>query len=726
MILVNVLVEHNVFSLNRPFTYFYDGSRQLLKGLRVNVNFHNQSLVGYITNVYTVDKTKEEIEKESGFELKELGSIIDEEPILNDELFSLSEYMETHYVSTLIRCLQTILPPSLKPSSSYISGAKIAYIKQIVYIKDDDSLTKKQKETLELIKTSNYSKVNEYSPSIVKKLLAKSCIEIKEVENYRYKYLDEKSKYEFILNKEQQDVYDSFINSNDEVYLLKGVTGSGKTEVYLKLVENCIENGKDALILVPEINLTPLLKKRVLNYFKEKIAILHSGLTGAERYDEYRRILKGDAHIVIGTRSAVFAPLTNIGLIVIDEEFSSSYKNMNTPFYNAIDLAKVRAKFYKAKVLLTSATPSLESMARAEKGVYHLLTLKERFNAVSLPETHLVNMNDTTNVVPGYSLISKDLYRCLAITLNLGKQSILLVNRRGFSYKVICKDCNSAQLCPDCGMPLYYHKNGNVIKCHHCGYSISASKYKCSECGGANFAFLGFGTEKIVEQLHALFPKARIKHFDSDYASNEKKISLILDDFDSGNIDILVGTQMVAKGHDFPNVILSAIISADDMLQSYSFRTAENAFDLITQCVGRSGRDNEKGYAIIQANAVNNYAINLGCMQNYDLFYKMEMEKRKKTANPPYFYLTRLYLSSKNSDKLQTFSSNIKSLLKSLNNQYIIVYVNTMAKKGLKFNQILTIKYKDEKVILDFLNKYLKDNFIDNLIDIEIDVDCHD
>ena len=651
MKIVEVLIEYANYSLDRPFSYFYKGKKKVDVGFRVLVTFNNRDIVGYVINCYETNKTLTELQEESGFKIDEIKDVIDESPLLSQDLLNLADEVADYYLAPKISVLQSMLPPSLSPRKSSLKAPKIAYD---LYVKaidtDEDGLTDKQIEILRLISSADkVLKKDIKSVSILNKLIEYGKVAIVKVEKRRLAIPD----FEYIappkLTDEQQSVIDEFNNTNDLVYLLEGVTGSGKTEVYLSLSEQVLKEGKSVLMLVPEISLTPMMMEYYLRRFKGDVAILHSELTPAEKYDEYRKIARGDCHIVVGARSAIFAPLKDIGLIILDEEHVESYKQDTVPFYHAREVAIMRAKTNKAKVILGSATPSLESRARAQKNVYHLLLLTNRVNNKELPKTTIINMGDYHNIDRDSYIFSTRLREEITGVLSRHEQAILLINRRGFSTSVSCRKCGHIFKCPTCDVALTYHKSDNMLKCHHCDY-VCKMPEECPECGSNYIMKTGFGTERIQEEVERLFPEARTLRLDSDSAKIRAKIPSIIENFRQKKADILIGTQMIAKGHDFPDVTLVGIVLADIGLSMPSFRSNERAFQLITQAVGRSGRKDKKGVAIIQTYIPNNYAITMAARQNYELFYAKEMGYRKLQKYPPYSYLASLTISGKNEE----------------------------------------------------------------------------
>ncbi len=709
MKIVEVLIEYANYSLDRPFSYFYKGKKKLDVGFRVLLNFNNRELVGYVTKCYETDKDIKDIQEEMGFNIEEIIDVIDDSPLLSEDLLELANKVSEYYVAPKIIVLQSMLPPSLSPRRSSLKAPKIAYDQYVRIVNDnEDGLTDKQIELLRLISSVDKVLKKEIkSKSILDKLIEYKRVEIIKEEKRRLKVPDYEYKTPPELTYEQKSVVEEFNESKDEVYLLEGVTGSGKTEVYLTLSEQVLKQGKTVLMLVPEIALTPMMMEYYLRRFKGDVAILHSELTPAEKYDEYRKIAKGDCHIVVGARSAIFAPLKNIGLIILDEEHVESYKQDVVPFYHAREVAIMRGKMHKAKVILGSATPSLESRARAQKGVYHLLLLTNRVNNKELPKTTIVNLADYHNIDRESYIFSIRLREAIKNVLNRHEQAILLINRRGFSTSVSCRKCGHIFKCPTCDIALTYHKSDNMLKCHHCDY-VCKMPETCPECGSNFIMKTGFGTERIEEEVNRLFPNARTLRLDSDSAKIRAKIPSIIEDFRQKKADILIGTQMIAKGHDFPDVTLVGIVLADIGLSMPSYRSNERAFQLITQAVGRSGRKDKSGIAIIQTYMPNNYAITMAARQNYELFYRKEMEYRRIQNYPPYSFLASITLAGKVEDNVV---KNMVYLIDMLNQEFsdkalvlgpTIPYVPY---EGNNYLRTALVKFKDYKLAKEIFKK---------------------
>lgn len=732
MKLLEVLIERKAQALNRPFSYIYKGEKEVDAGYRVLIPFanSNKEIVGYVVNAIDTNESKEDIEKRMGFSISEIKDVLDEKPLLNDELIKLSYEISDYYLAPLISVLQTMLPTSLKPSKSSLKGPKIAYETYVKLIDEsEDGLTPKQIELSRLIASSGrILKKDCKSISALNGLVKKGRVIFENEEKTRLIIPEYKKEQKKVLTDEQTKVVKEILDTDKTVTLLQGVTGSGKTEVYLTLSEQYLAKGKDVLMLVPEISLTPIMVEYFQRRFSNNVAILHSELTPAEKYDEYRRISRGDCHIVVGARSAIFAPLHNIGLIILDEEHVESYKQDSLPYYHAKDVAIMRANHFGAKVVLGSATPSLESKARAGKGVYNFASLPNRINKQELPKTEIVDMSKGSSFTRESAMFSKYLIEEIKGVLERKEQAILLINRRGFSGYVTCRDCGHIMKCPNCGITLTYHKEDNMLKCHHCGH-VELNVDVCPECGSKYLSHFGFGTERIVKEVNKLFPDARVLRLDSDVGEVRNNIAKTIEAFSNQEADILVGTQMIAKGHDFPNVTLVGVVLADIGLSLPSFRSTERVFELITQAVGRSGRANKVGKAIIQTYNPRHYAIQLASRQDYETFYKKEMLQRKISQYPPYTYLTSLEISGKNEDTVVDLIRQIASDLdkQKFESTSILGPVSPyISFENKNYRRIILIKYKNSDKIKHYLNKLLESLKSKSQINVKINVDPYD
>lgn len=589
----------------------------------------------------------------------------------------------------------------------------------------DEKLTSKQRDVLEVLKEIGSSSVKEicyftgYTPSVVQALAKKNLVEIFECEVYRNPYdsvIDPATKSEINLSEEQKNAYDNILKQyetkNGDVSLLYGVTGSGKTQVYMKLIDHMLEIKKQVIVMVPEISLTP----QTLNLFHKRygrnVAVFHSGLSSGQRIDEWKRVKNSEVSIVIGTRSAVFAPFDNLGLIIVDEEQEHTYKSEQTPRYNAKDVARFRCAYHNSLLLLASATPSLESFAKAKKGSYSLNRLTKRYSQSQLPDVKVVDMY--TDALSESSFFSKELFNSLVENLKSKKQSILLMNRRGYNTFASCKKCGFVFTCPSCSISMTYHHDNGRLMCHYCGFSQKFTT-ECPECNSSEVRYSGFGTQKIEDELSHLMPDARILRMDADSTMSRFSHEDKLNSFAKGEYDILLGTQMVAKGLDFENVTLVGVISADIQLNNDDFRSQERTFDLLTQVVGRAGRGKFKGTAIIQTVNPENDVITLASVQNYDKFYETEIAVRKALIYPPYCDIVLVGLSGVDEDAVRSSSAKFFGLItKKLDHKYKdlrLIMLGPMPARILRVNNKyryrIIIKCKNTKTLRKMLSEVL-------------------
>lgn len=714
------LVELEHVFIDKTFTYKINKEQlSLLKvGMRVVVPFGKQTLEGFVLKIYE----NKDVSLEN--KLKEIISIVDTYPILNEELLTLGKYISKTTLCSLMTSYQAMLPKALKAKKKVNMTPKYDTYICINYgmYNNDIKFNASQEKILELLKENKKVKkevLNKISVSSVNTLLKKNILLEEKEENYRYNLINEE-KIKFNLNEEQQKVYKEifkFINTN-ETFLLYGVTGSGKTNVYMKVIEDVIKNNKTAILLVPEISLTPQIIKRFTSYFSN-IAVLHSGLSDGEKYDEWRKINEGKVNIVIGARSAIFAPLKNIGVIIIDEEHSQTYKQENNPRYNAIDIAKERCKYHNCPLILGSATPSLESFARAKKNVYKLLELKNRYNNNTMPKVEIIDMNKEFKKVSGY--FSNTLIDQIKETLERKEQVILFLNRRGYSSFLTCSSCGYVEKCPNCDISLTYHKSSNMLRCHYCGYATKRKKLcpKCQE----EFKDYGIGTEKVEEELKSLIKDAKIIRMDVDTTTIKNAHAKIINSFLEEKYNILVGTQMIAKGLDFPNVTLVGVLNADIGLNFPDFRSSEITFSLLNQVLGRSGRGNKEGKVLIQTFNPEHYAIAYTKNHDYLGFYNEEMKIRKILKYPPYYYICSIKIISKDYNLASKSSYDVVNYLKqNIKNEIILgPSVCNVFKLNNNYRFQIIIKYKDVNNILEYLTNIEHHYF--NKKDIKVEID---
>ena len=553
-----------------------------------------------------------------------------------------------------------------------------------------------------------------YSRDQVKFLVQAGALEIEEVPvNRSQDYFDKVQKTDFLkLNSEQAQAVKTIvadIGRPNKPYLLEGITGSGKTEVYLHIIDRVLKLGKTAIVLVPEISLTPQMTNRFISRFGDQVAIMHSGLSDGEKYDEWWKIKSGKAKVVVGARSAIFAPLENIGAIIIDEEHEATYKQESNPRYHARDVALLRAQYHQAVLVMGSATPSIESRARASRDVYHFIRLTQRANPLAkIPQVKIVDFRDylgqqaVSNFTP--LLLDK-----IKDRLEKREQTVLMLNRRGFSSFIMCRECGYVDDCPNCDISLTLHMDTKTMNCHYCGFQKAIPR-TCPNCGSRSIRYYGTGTQKAYDELQEVLPQARVLRMDVDTTRKKGAHEKILQEFGQGQADILLGTQMIAKGLDFPNVTLVGVLNADTSLNLPDFRSAERTFQLLTQVAGRAGRAEKEGQVIIQTYNPKNYAIQLAKEQDYEAFYTYEMKVRHQLAYPPYYYTVGLTLSHKNEEVLVQKSFEVLNLLKGQLSDQVKILGPTpkpIARTHNLYHYQIIIKYRFEDKLEDVLNQIL-------------------
>jgi len=602
---------------------------------------------------------------------KPLLDIIDKEPILNKEMFELTKELATHYLCSWGEAIEAAVPSSLKKGKTTVrprTEDDYSYVKKTTPL----SPTQEQKDA-----------INEIARAI------------------------------------EEDVH--------KVFLLHGVTGSGKTEVYLQVISRVIEKGRSCIVLVPEISLTPQTVERFKERFSERVAVFHSRLTAGQKYVEWKKLKEGICNIVVGARSAIFSPVKNLGLIVVDEEHDTSYKQQDVPRYNAVDVAIMRARRNNAAVILGSATPSLESYFRAENNQHTLLELKERIHKRPLPEVHLVDMREEHIERRRRRIIFSRLLReQIERALRENQQAILFLNRRGFSTYANCKKCGHVEKCNKCNVALNYHSDKKSLVCHYCNYQKDLVQV-CPICKGAYIDYFGFGTQRVESELHRYFPSTSISRMDTDATKKRLSHKTILKDFARGKTQILVGTQMVAKGHDFPQVTLVGVILADTALNLPDFRAGEHTFQLLTQVAGRAGRGVSLGEVVIQSYVPNNYTIVSAIKHDYKAFYKKEIALRRELTLPPYSHLIKLTVRSYKEQRAKEVSLDLaRHILKKRHSSMIDLSGPSEAfvyrlRRQYRWNIILKVKE------LESFNKILKQRLKDfkrpSGVVISIDVD---
>ncbi|WP_269409289.1 primosomal protein N' [Lentibacillus daqui] len=549
----------------------------------------------------------------------------------------------------------------------------------------------------------------------VNKLIEKQLLSAKKVEVFRNPYDDTQIVQTSPLTlTDQQErairpIKHKIAENEHDVFLLHGVTGSGKTEIYLQTIQDVIEKGKEAIVLVPEISLTPQMVHRFKGRFGANVAVMHSGLSAGEKYDEWRKIQRKEVQVVVGARSAIFAPFENIGVVIIDEEHETSYKQEDQPRYHARDVAIYRGKNHHCPVILGSATPTLESYARAEKGVYQLATLTKRTNDQGMPDVQIVDMRKELHA-GNRTMFSHDLKAKIEQRIEKGEQVVLLLNRRGYSTFVMCRECGHVKECPHCDIALTYHKNSNQLKCHYCSYEEPMPMF-CPECQSDLIRYFGTGTQRVEEALTQLIPDAKVIRMDVDTTRRKGAHEKLLTKFANGQADILLGTQMIAKGLDFENVTLVGVLTADSMLHLPDFRSSEKTFQLLTQVSGRAGRHELPGEVIVQTYTPEHYSITLASTYEYLQFYRTEMNTRRTFQYPPYVFLALLTVSHENRVKVvQTTQKMVQLLSKHVNEKTVILgpTPSPIARMKDRYRYQCMIKYKHEPQLRNLIRKIIQ------------------
>jgi primosomal protein N' (replication factor Y) len=682
--IAEVIVDIPSSNTDKIFDYIAIDNVQI--GSRVSVPFSGRKLEGFVINL----KASSDL---SGDKLKAVLELLDAAPALTAEMIELMRYMVFKYHIRMIDALRLFVPAQMrggrikeltKKKVSLIEGFDIdGYIKNF-------KTTKAQTDLLYALKTAPMLQTDlnkNFSPSAYKKLLSNGAVAVESVlfDRVPYSSIDNTmTESKIILTDAQNDAIAKIIAEDGaNTFLLRGVTGSGKTEIYMNCISHYTRLGKSAVMLVPEISLTPQMMRLFRKRFGENVALLHSGLSAGERFDEWRRLKNGRAKIAIGARSAIFAPLTDIGIIIIDEEHDQSYISETNPRYNTQDIAKFRREKNGAKLLLGSATPSVESYLMAQKGIYELLELPARINAKPLPRVEIVSMSEEIRRGNG-GCLSGRLIEELTKCIEENNQAILFVNRRGYSSFVMCKKCGFTARCADCDITLTYHSEDNILKCHYCN-----NKYKmldiCPECGHTIYQQGKMGTQRIVAEVKKLFPAVKLLRMDNDTTQSREAHMEILEQFANGAAQILVGTQMVVKGHDFKDVTLVGIIDADQSLHFSDYRSSERTFSLITQVAGRCGREDKEGIVILQTYAPNHYVLKQSASQDFLGFYKREINIRETTKFPPYAKIVRILSTGEDEQKT-------------------IANINTLAARV----KVVADKYKDNFLYLQKMKSPIK------------------
>ncbi|KRN95264.1 primosomal protein N' [Pediococcus stilesii] len=767
----NVIVNVPALQTNTPFTYIADDAVEddIKIGSRVIVPFGKaeRPIQGFVV---------EEVTQKVTGDLKKIISVLEPEPLLNEELISLSNWLADKTYSYRVSCLNAMIPNLVKVNTrrfvkinsekitqtqvlellgeQQVTDLKVSdltfaqqrqlnhWIKEnkvsLEYATENSARKKminwiwplitdenygvevdkirknatKQLELIEILKNidpdegiSQTTLLNEYhvGRSTLNSAVKNGWAKRSEIERYRdpFEGSDLKSDTSLQLNEEQQQAYDLVVRAIEQhqskPILIEGVTGSGKTEVYLQSISKAIGEGKSALLLVPEISLTPLMVKRVRARFGRQVAVLHSGLSDGEKFDEWRRIIRNEVKVVVGARSAVFAPLQNLGIIIIDEEHSETYKQTDAPRYHARDVAIYRAKNANCPVVLGSATPSLESRSRVERGRYDFVQIKRRANQKDLPEIKIVDMRE--HLGDGFNEnFSAPMVEEIQKRLLKKEQVVLMLNRRGFSSFVMCRSCGFVLKCPNCDVSLTMHMDTHSMRCHYCGHEEPIPK-SCRNCGSTKIRFFGTGTEKVEQQLAEIIPEARVIRMDVDTTRRKGAHERLLAKFGNHDADILLGTQMIAKGLDFPDVTLVGVLNADTALELPDLRASERTFQLLTQVAGRAGRADKKGEVLIQTFNPDHYAIKLAQKQDYEDFFRKEMYLRHLGKYPPYYFTALISISDRDEkEALKSAYEMLNIIQPKVSSNAVILgpTAKSISKIKQKYYYQILIKYQKE------------------------------
>ena len=723
--IAEIIIDSNVKTLNKTFDY------NIPKEMESNISIGSRVLIPFGKSKRLEEGFVTNIKESTEYEVKDIAKI--ELQSLTTEKILLSKWMAKKYFSNISECMNLMLKPGTT-TKNFANRAKdktgifvsLALEKEKVqeYILNNKIKSEKQRRILnylienDKIMQPELIEKTETSRAIIKTLEKNGIIKLQEEKVIRnpLENKDIKQTNKLKFTEEQEEAYTKVSNAIEKQeykkYLLYGVTGSGKTEIYLQLIEKVIREGKSAIMLVPEISLTPQMINRFIERFgKDIIAVLHSKLSVGERYDSWERIENGEARIVIGARSAIFAPVCNLGIIIIDEEHDSSYKSEMAPRYNAKEVATKIAKYNNIPLLLGSATPDIVTFYKTQNEDIELLKLSKRANNSNLPNVEVVDLKQEL-ANGNRTMISVKLYKLIQENLKNKKQTILFLNRRGFSTFIMCRDCGYVAKCKNCNISLTYHKKEEKLKCHYCGYEEEVHKI-CPECGSKKIKYFGTGTQKLELEINKIFPTASTIRMDIDTVTKKNSHEEILEKFNKDKIDILIGTQMIVKGHHFPNVTLVGVVSADGSLNIDDYRASERTFDILVQVAGRAGRENLQGNVIIQTYNPDNYSIQYAKKQNYDEFYNVEIKLRNQLRYPPFCDIIMFGISGEIEEKVsKTAEMLYKNLKEKIEKEEIIANVlkplpAPIDKIKNRYRWRIIIKAKVNDKLIDIINECL-------------------
>ena len=700
-----VIVDISNDAVDKVFTYKAIENTQI--GMRVRVPFASRSVLGYVINL-SKDTTIEESK------IKSIISNLESVPKLKPEILALAKFLAEHFFLRLSDAIKLVLPSCVRLDSQ---KEQSMFMLSLVYDVETsiNIVGKKAKNQLAAIAYLNENGEEKFAKMVelfgrtsINALVDKGIVNKNAIRKFRMPEVGDVLAAKKTLTNLQENAVNIIKNQN-KTFLLQGVTGSGKTEVYMSIIEDALSQGKTAIMLVPEISLTPQMMQRFNSRFPGIVAVLHSGLSEGERFDEWDRIFSGSAKVVLGARSAIFAPLENLGVIIIDEEHDSSYVSETNPRFETHSVAEFRARHNSCPLVLGSATPSIESFNKAQKGEYTLVQLPERINGLEMPHLEIVDM--LGEVMDGNtSVYSRKLLNKLTECVNNKKQAILFINRRGFASFMMCRECGYRAKCDDCEVSLVYHKEDNELKCHFCGKRYRALT-NCPNCNSKEIKYGALGTERVSEDLKQMFPDVPIFRMDNDTTRGKNGHKNILEQFSQASPSILVGTQMIAKGHDYPNVAFVGILDADVSLYNSDYKSNERTFQLVTQVAGRTGRKNNDGYVVLQTYAPKHYVYKFAQKYDYLSFYEKENNLRQVTNFPPYTNILRILVSSVSDERAKQVTKQLYDKAMELKEKYgsQIVFLQAMPSPVKRIQtkyryQILTRYFPNNEITIDFFN----------------------
>lgn len=665
-----VIIDQDAKALDRVFEYIIPDQMKVEKGMRVMVPFGGRTLQGFV-----VDKSEKCDYDEA--KLKNITSPVEDFSAIKPQLLSLMDFMAKKNHLKLASILRLFLPSEMR------EGKTRELFETYYFLKDETpqilARAKSQLSIVEELKNGEQKSAvlaEKYGYAPLKVLFDKGIIGKKKEQIFRSPFVLSEENKKLHLNECQKNAIDTI--TGNKTYLLHGVTGSGKTEVYMNLIERALVQGKNAIMLVPEISLTPQIMANFKARFGQSVALLHSGLSAGERFDEWKRLFSGEARIAIGARSAIFAPLENLGIIIVDEEHEQSYVSESNPRYDTHDIAQFRARENGCPLVLGSATPSIETYEKAKTGEYELIEMPVRANGKEMPPLQIIDMMNELRA-GNSGIFSNQLLADLANVINKKKQAMIFINRRGYSSFMRCRDCGYIAKCSDCDVSLVYHREDNRLKCHYCGKQFKVLS-RCPKCGSENIKYGAVGTEQIVKKLQEVFPDVKILRMDNDTTSTKNAHQKILGEFKTALPGILVGTQMIAKGHDFENVLLVGIVDADQSLYHADYRSTERTFALITQVAGRAGRSSEQGKVDLQTYSPRHYVYKFASNYDYKGFFRKEENIRQTTQFPPFTRILRVLFTSHDENLVRETLKVCYTEIESLKKDYAedIIYLDAM------------------------------------------------